>query len=41
MSAFTMVSLVADAFNRECPLSQQVFTQHPCGTTNGASLHYS
>jgi SRSO17 transposase len=29
MSAFTMVSLFADAFNRECPLSMQVFTQHP------------
>jgi len=29
MNAFTMVSLVADAFNRECPLSEQVFTQHP------------
>jgi hypothetical protein len=29
MSAFTMVSLFADAFNRECPLSHQVFTQHP------------
>jgi SRSO17 transposase len=29
MSAFTMVSLFADAFNPECPLSQQVFTQHP------------
>lgn len=28
MSAFTMVSLFADAFNRECPLSHQVFTQH-------------
>lgn len=29
MSVFTMVSLFADAFNRECPLSHQVFTQHP------------
>lgn len=29
MSAFTMVSLFADAFNRECPSSHQVFTQHP------------
>jgi SRSO17 transposase len=29
MSAFTMVSLFADAFNHECPLSQQVFTRHP------------
>jgi SRSO17 transposase len=29
MSAFTMVSLFADAFNRDCPLSHQVFTQHP------------
>jgi hypothetical protein len=29
MSAFTMVSLFADAFNSECPLSQQVFTRHP------------
>jgi SRSO17 transposase len=29
MSAFMMVSLVADAFNHECPLSQQVFTRHP------------
>ena len=29
MSAFTMVSLLADVFNREGPLSQQVFTQHP------------
>jgi hypothetical protein len=28
-NAFTMVSLFADAFNRECPLSQQVFTRHP------------
>jgi SRSO17 transposase len=29
MSAFTMVSLFADAFNRECPLSHQVFARHP------------
>jgi SRSO17 transposase len=29
MSAFTMVSLFADAFNRECPLSHQQFAQHP------------
>jgi SRSO17 transposase len=29
MSAFTMVSLFADVFNRECPLSHQVFAQHP------------
>lgn len=29
MSAFTMVSLFADAFNSECPLSEQVFRQHP------------
>jgi SRSO17 transposase len=29
MSAFTMVSLFADAFNRECSLSHQVFAQHP------------
>lgn len=29
MSTFTMVSLFADAFNRECPLSHQVFAQHP------------
>jgi SRSO17 transposase len=29
MSAFTMVSLFADAFNQACPLSHQVFTQHP------------
>jgi SRSO17 transposase len=29
MSAFTMVSLFADAFNRECPLSHQIFAQHP------------
>lgn len=29
MSAFTMVSLFADAFNAECPLSHQVFAQHP------------
>lgn len=29
MSAFTRVSLFADAFNRECPLSGKVFTQHP------------
>jgi SRSO17 transposase len=29
MSAFTMVSLFADAFNRECPLLHQVFAQHP------------
>ncbi|WP_088889736.1 IS701 family transposase [Leptolyngbya ohadii] len=28
MSAFTMVSLFADAFNRECPLSHQIFAQH-------------
>lgn len=28
MSAFTMVSLFADAFNTECPLSHQMFTQH-------------
>jgi SRSO17 transposase len=27
MSAFTMVSLFADAFNTECPLSHQVFTR--------------
>jgi hypothetical protein len=24
-----MVSLFADAFNQDCPLSQLVFTQHP------------
>lgn len=29
MSAFTMVSLFADAFNRECPLLHQVFARHP------------
>ena len=29
MSAFTMVSLFADAFNRECPISHQVFARHP------------
>lgn len=29
MSAFTMVSLFADAFNQECPLSHQVFARHP------------
>lgn len=28
MSAFTRVSLFADAFNRECPLSHQVLAQH-------------
>ena len=29
MSAFTMVSLFADAFNQTCPLSHQVFARHP------------
>ena len=29
MSAFTMVSLFADAFHQACPLSHQVFTRHP------------
>ena len=29
MSAFFMVSLFADSFNDQCPLSQQAFTQHP------------
>ena len=29
MSAFTMVSLFADAFNQACPLSHQVFARHP------------
>jgi hypothetical protein len=29
MSAFTRVSLFADEFNRECPLSRQGLTQHP------------
>jgi hypothetical protein len=29
MSALTMVSLFADAFNQECPLSHQVFAKHP------------
>ena len=29
MSAFTMVSLFADAFNQVCPLSHQTFAKHP------------
>ena len=29
MSAFTMVSLFADAFHQACPLSHQVFARHP------------
>jgi hypothetical protein len=35
MSAFTMVSLFADEFNRECPLSHRVFTQHPWWDNQG------
>ena len=29
MSAFTIVSLFADASNQTCPLSHQVFARHP------------